>query len=571
MIAMKESYRFNRNTFLYPFVILFLGLVLTHSSCKDPDVVDPIVDGEISLKQVLFALGGENTLNEITHMHYEVDGLTYEHEEEEPSRNNPILVNSYKAIVSTEINNRKLRTVYSKFDVNYPIAFSSPRFTTIINDKNGTISGQYSVPSYFFGQVQPVAITPSRIEANLKNYLMSNPIELIRAYLKENPDLKKLTQNDILEIPTWVEDIKIELQIDEQTHLPSSARVIDADFLHGDVFLEVQFMEWKKCGSIMHPMKLEYFFNEKKVKEENLSNVRTVNLPEVTFTPEDVQNLIAYDEALGLRGFYASQWYSRMADLGIPIDLPLLGGFVMLDQWTALGIPDQTINNEVRIIGRPDLSYWGVAIKTSEGVLLVDAPLNQEWCRSIMDVTTTEAFPNTDITGVVVTHDHFDHYGGIREMAAQAGKVYINGTGTDKLKDILNSDHKLIPDNLQGGAAGVDIIAVEGVTFLDEGKVEIHSVNMNGSDDNPHSDNMLIVYVPEYELLVQADLMNFGGLLAVYAGQGAFPMAEQTQETFKERAKFLLNYIAKKELKVSKIVGIHGGLGSIEQLAFVAQ
>jgi len=261
-----------------------------------------------------------------------------------------------------------------------------------------------------------------------------------------------------------------------------------------------------------------------------------------------------------------------LADTGIPIDLPLVPAAVAADQWTQFGIGDQTIGDNVKIIGRPDLLYWGVAINTSEGVLLVDAPLNQQWCRSIINAVKSPAgFPNSDITGVIVTHDHFDHFGGIRELAAEAGTVYVNFDGRSDLQAILKSDHKLIPDALSVSNEGVDIIGVEGVTVIEEGKVEIHNVNMNDDDDNPHSDNMLMVYVPEHELIIQADLVNFGGLLAVYAGQGAFPMAEQTRETFKERAKFLLNYITENNLNVSKIVGIHGGLGSIQQLAFVAQ
>ena len=43
-----------------------------------------------------------------------------------------------------------------------------------------------------------------------------------------------------------------------------------------------------------------------------------------------------------------------------------------------------------------------------------------------------------------------------------------------------------------------------------------------------------------------------------------------SKAAFKERAKFLLDYINEKQLNVSKVIGIHGGLGSIQQLQFVA-
>jgi len=276
---------FTRKFFVLRLLAL-LVLMISFAACKDP-LLGSIK--ESSVVQILSSMGGQDVIRDIKNMRYEVSGFTLEYEEEEPSQSNPIRVNDYISSVSTEILSRKLRTDFSKFEVNYPIAFSSAGATIIIDDQQGTISGQYSVPSYFFGLVNPAPLYASRIEANLKNYLMSNPLELIRAYLAVHPNVKSITKNNILKIPTFVEGTTIKLHIDLNTHLPQRATIEDADFLHGDVKLEVEYKDWEKFDEVWFPTKLEYTFNEKKVKEESISKVEVnLDFDETVFTPATV-------------------------------------------------------------------------------------------------------------------------------------------------------------------------------------------------------------------------------------------------------------------------------------------
>jgi len=554
--------------------ILLCMIGLCVFSCKDDDV-EPIpapTPTESTLKEIVESLGGETVIADASHLKYKVSGKTWEFEEEEPGQMNPIQVNEYQVDITTELTNRKLKMDYTLFDLKYPIAFSSSSSTKIINNNEGSQSGQYSVVSYYFGLVNPMPLQIARIEADLKNYSISNPMELIKTYLKSNTDLTATTSNNILKIPTKVNELDIELSVDLATHLPQSAQVKESDFLHGDVVLEVKYNDWTDFDLIKYPTKIEYFFNENLVKTETISEVRTnVSVDNSTFTPEPTGGSVPYDETVAKRGVYHSQWFSRLGDLGIPIDVPLTIGEVAADQWAAAGIPDQTIGENVKLIGRPDILYWGAAIKTSAGVLLVDAPLHQEWSRSMIEVAkSADGFPGEDIIGVIPTHTHFDHYGGIREMAYEAGKVYVNADGKSELESVINASHTLSPDALATDPKVIEIVEVDGVTILDGGAVEIHNVNINSGGNNPHSENMLIVYVPEYELILQADLFNAGAMLALYAGQGAFPLTDDTKMVWRERAKFLLDYISEKNLTVSKVAGMHGGLATLAQLQFVA-
>ncbi len=577
-MSTQSQYFLKRLGLIVIAALLTMPLIIV-SSCGDdepPVVITPEpepVPTESTVAQILESLGGIAQINELSAMSYITSAKTYEYEEAEPIQPNPILTSNTKYKTTAELTKRKVRIDYSTFDVTYPVGFSSTGSTKIINDKSGSQSGQYSVVSFYFGAVAPTALLSNRIESDLKNYTMSNPLELIKRCLNTNADLTVETEGNKLLIPTNITDLNIELTIDLASHLPVSATIKESDFLHGDVDFSVAYKSWAQAGDIMYPDVLEYIYNGDKLKEEVITQViANPQLENDAFTVEEVPAPHVYDEALGERGIYHTQWFSRLGDSGLAIDIPMTVGAVAGADWTQFGIPDQTISPDVKIIGRPDLLYWAVAIKTAEGVLIVDAPLNQEWCKAIIDVVNgPTGFPDEEIIGIIPTHTHYDHFGGIRELAAATGLVYTTPSSTSTVQSILSAEHSLVPDALSSSARTVSVVEIDDILILDNGKVEIHNVTSIEGGSNPHADDMLIVYMPELQLILQADLFNAGGLLALFAGQGAAPLGDVTKTTWNERSKYLLRYIEEKDLKVSQVVGMHGGLGSIGQVQFVGQ
>lgn len=562
---------FTARVFCFLFCSVFLVVALI--SCNDDDIkpVIPIAT-ESSIADVIEAMGGESVINGMTHISYQVSGTSYEHEEEEPGHMDLLVTNNYSYKVTSELLKRSIRMDYTKLDSNFPFEFNSPGATIIVKDKVGTISGQYDLPSVYFGLGAAQGLHAPRIETLLKNYAMGNTAELIKRLIEINSDLDTKTTDNIFSLPTLVSGLDIKLHIDLETHLPTKATIQEADFLHGDVAYEVSFSDWDVSSSFRYPTKLKHTYNGELHKDEL---VTSVNLnPTITddyLDPEPIDNNVFYDPDFAPKGVMHSQWYDRFFNLGFVIDIPLTAGFVMKDQWVAAGLPDQTIGDNVKIIGHPNVSYWAVAIKTDDGVLVVEAPLNQEWTASIIDAIKSDAgFPNEPIIGVIPTHTHVDHFGGIRELAAESGMVYMHSEGRSTLESVLNSTHGILADKLSKTNKDISITSVDNILKLDNGKVEIHPVDLEGTD-NPHSENMLLVYVPEYELLIQADLFNAGAFVALYAGQGAQPMSDETKASWRSRARFLNLYIEQNNLKVSKIMGVHGGIAPLEQLQFVAQ
>lgn len=563
-----------KNVLLGVFFLSFL------SSCKGDDdsnssnpPVDPQPDSEVTIRDVLDALGGITEISDVGSLKYTVNGKAFEYEEAEPNQPNPIEVREYSFSLVSELNSRKLRLEYSDFNSKYPLVYSGQAAKIIVNNEQGSISGQYDVASYYFGAVNPTALFGNRIEALLKNHQMSNPLELVKEVFSNanNPNFRS---SDLkYSIPTKVAGLNIELHIDKSTFLPLKATIQESDYLYGDTTFEVIFEAWAESSGIMFPSAISYNFRENTIKTESISNV-VINpsLEADVFTVEDVANPIPYDSDLGQKGIYFSQWYSRFFDASIALDLPLTQALVAADAWIPFGIPDQTIGENVKIIGRPDTLYWGIAVKTSEGVIFIDPNVSPEWSRAMINATqSAQGFPDEDIVGVVATHTHVDHFGGIRELASESETVYINKTAKAELEAVLTSSHTLVPDNLALNPKNIDIIEVDRVLQIDGGAVELHAVNMSDSGNNPHSENMILVYVPEYKVVIQADLFNAGGLFAIFAGATLFPMDDATKAIFKERAQFLLDYINDNELDVTTIIGAHGGVATLQQLQFVAQ
>jgi len=81
---------------------------------------------------------------------------------------------------------------------------------------------------------------------------------------------------------------------------------------------------------------------------------------------------------------------------------------------------------------------------------------------------------------------------------------------------------------------------------------------------------MLFVYVPEYEVLIQADQLWNGIFSNIWNGQSIRGFTPETKEELSNNANYLLDYIEEKGLKVSKIVAMHGGLGPYQDLLDVA-
>ena len=155
-------------------------LTLFQSCDKDDDTVINVSD-EVKLEDVVKALGGEANLNDIKQIAFDVVGKTYEYEQASPAGITQLKTNDYTYAYSSQLNERKIRREYSSVDIYFPSTYSVPGPLVIVNDNEGTISRQSKWITYYLGaNIPPHNLFTTEVEANLKNHLMFNPIELIK-------------------------------------------------------------------------------------------------------------------------------------------------------------------------------------------------------------------------------------------------------------------------------------------------------------------------------------------------------------------------------------------------------
>jgi hypothetical protein len=215
-----------------------------------------------------------------------------------------------------------------------------------------------------------------------------------------------------------------------------------------------------------------------------------------------------------------------------------------------------------------------VAIKTDDGIYVVDAPINTYWTGSCIRAIKNE-FPGEKLVAAIATHTHHVTFGGIRELVHETGKLYVGDKGVEVAQTAINAKHTLIPDTFSKDPRDVEIIHVSGVTKLAGGAIEIHKLitsdPLGTPASGPHAEDMLIVYVPEYETVIQADHYWSGEFMTIWNGYSTNTYTLRGQAELKRIARYLLDYINEKELVVSKLIGIHGGVGTMEELKQVAE
>jgi glyoxylase-like metal-dependent hydrolase (beta-lactamase superfamily II) len=561
---MKKSFlKFFKNLFY----ILSFSLIIISCNSNDANESNTIV-----LSEVFNALGGEENIKNMNSISYKSTGASYEHEQAGPHVADPLVTNTYQYNFTSLLNKRKVKFEFDNIDFLYPFTYLATNGKAIINDKHGTYSGNYSWRSYYLGLINPTGMWSATIEADLKNQMMANPIELLKqVYL--NNGINHKTKTNSFFVPTIVDNIQIEIKINPETKLPIKASVKELDFLKGDCTFEVEYLNWITINGIKYPSKISYKFNGKQSKLEDLSNIiLNPSLPENNFNLEETP-LLSYNIDQAKKGVISSQWHHRLFAAGLTQDQPFNNGALLLEEYDLTNnlISDQYISENIKIMGRPDSFYWSIAIRTPAGIHLVEAPLSPDWTRSIINLVKYK-FPGEDIISIIPTHTHYDHFGGIKEAATEVDKIYIAHQGRKILDKALKSPNTIYPGAFTPSTSTPAIEEITGVTYIDNGAIQLHLLKQSDNNGKPftvgnsHSEDMILVYIPAEKVLIQTDFLFGGGFLNIYNGKATNPFAGNGRVDFRNRGVFLRQYIEQKGLQVKKIIGIHGGVATMNDL-----
>jgi glyoxylase-like metal-dependent hydrolase (beta-lactamase superfamily II) len=193
-------------------------------------------------------------------------------------------------------------------------------------------------------------------------------------------------------------------------------------------------------------------------------------------------------------------------------------------------------------------SHHSVLVEFSDHLMLIEAPQSEARTLAVI-AKAKELVPNKPLTQLVTTHHHFDHTAGLRAAIAEGMTVMTHAGNKAWAENMARRPHTIQPDTLAKNATRLEVI---GVDDTHEIKDQLNTVVLYHVAGNPHSDTMLMAYIPRDRLMVEVDAYAPGGTYFPYAAN-------------------LLENIQKRNLRVDKIVPLHGTIGPFAELVKVAK
>jgi glyoxylase-like metal-dependent hydrolase (beta-lactamase superfamily II) len=188
-------------------------------------------------------------------------------------------------------------------------------------------------------------------------------------------------------------------------------------------------------------------------------------------------------------------------------------------------------------------SHHSVLVEFADHLELIEAPQNDVRALAVI-AKARELRPGKPLTHVVSTHHHFDHSGGIR-AAVSEGLTVITQKGAEAFyRDMIGRSHTMVPDALAKNPKPLKIESVDEEMVVKDATMTINLYHIAGS---AHADTLLMAYFPRERILVEADVYTPGGAIQPYAAN-------------------LLENIKKHNLRVDRIVPIHGAIGAFSDL-----
>jgi glyoxylase-like metal-dependent hydrolase (beta-lactamase superfamily II) len=188
-------------------------------------------------------------------------------------------------------------------------------------------------------------------------------------------------------------------------------------------------------------------------------------------------------------------------------------------------------------------SHHSALVEFADHLKLIEAPQSEARTLAVI-ARARELRPSKPLTHVVNTHHHFDHSAGIRAAISEGLTIVTHQANAAYFVEAAKRSHSLQPDALAKNPqpARVDTVG-DGVAYKDSAMtMTLYHVEGSG-----HGDAILMAYLPRERVIIEVDVYAPGGAMQPYA------------------ANFLEN-IRKRNLRVDRIVPLHGRVGTYQEL-----
>ena len=193
-------------------------------------------------------------------------------------------------------------------------------------------------------------------------------------------------------------------------------------------------------------------------------------------------------------------------------------------------------------------SHNSVVVAFKDRLVLIEAP-QSEARSAVVIARARELRPGTPLTHLVMSHHHFDHSTGLRASIAGGLTVVTHAGNEAFVKELAARPFTRTPDALAKAPKPVSVETVADTRTITDGTRSLVLYHLAG---NPHSDTMLMAYLPKERLLIEADAFSPGGTYHPYAAN-------------------LLEHVERLKLNVDRIVPLHGAVATMADLKAAAR
>lgn len=342
--------------------------------------------------------------------------------------------------------------------------------------------------------------------------LYHHPLTAVRAALNPGAALsnpRTETGQDLVDVRT-TDGVTFTLAIDSGTKLPARVVSVAYNTNLGDVTVETTFADYQDADGLTLPARLTT-----KTDQTMMSDIRVT----AQRVDADAGDLAAPADAASAAAIAATPPVTVAAEEIAP-GITLLAG----------------------------QSHHSVLVEFSDHLMLIEAPQNETRTLGVI-AKARELRPNKPLTQLTMSHHHFDHSGGLRAAVSEGLTVIAHKASAAFIEEAAKRPHTVVQDALARNPKAVEIEPVDGERVIADGTM---TVNLYAVEGNQHADTMLMAYFPRQRVLVEVDL---------YPGSAtAAPFVPS-----------LLENIRKRNLRVDRIVPLHGKPTSYAELVKAAQ
>jgi glyoxylase-like metal-dependent hydrolase (beta-lactamase superfamily II) len=504
--------------------------------------------GPDPLQKAFDAVGGKDALLELKGFSYESSGDRFEPAQGLAPTDDPIKASSFTLSLLCDVENDRLSFDWQR-EIFDPLR-GKLAYRDVLDGDLGYQTGNDSVfnPP---GATSDRALVSGRIAALRREFRLFNPQLYLRrivmdeaaSTIKQDVEIGGRSHH-VIEVSGDMQPV--EIFVEAASGRLSKLQTLQNDHIWGDVVTEVTYGDWSapEGSRLMLPHQVELAIGGKTLRTARRTNlVVNPDFPAEAFAlPDDPRTEV--DQVAAERGAVSSQYLTRWQAVGVPF-----------------GDQDQTSVVATAVAGDPDVQHLtggfhhSLAIKLGEGIVVVEPPLNEARSRAVLN-KLDELWPGVAVSHLILTHHHFDHMGGIRTYAAAGATIVTSDLNRSYVEDALASSHTLVPDELANVASPewrIEAVPADGEFSLgaDGRRVKARHI------PTIHSEDMLVIYLPDLRLLFVSDLYM----------PGVFPPRQPPPAPFGDWTRGLRDGLAKLDWNIEWLAGGHGGIAPFTDLA----